>query len=80
MIADFLQLKPSEELLEEIANKCEFQTMSKFKNSNIPEDMHMVTDVKSNHIIYRKGNTLENIDHLPQVQAGLQILHIQRPI
>lgn len=59
MIADFLQLKPSEELIEEIANKCEFQTMSKFKNSNIPEDMHMVTDVKSNHIIYRKGNTLE---------------------
>lgn len=55
MIADFLQLKPSEELIEEIANKCEFQTMSKFKNSNIPEDMHMVTDVKSNHIIYRKG-------------------------
>lgn len=80
MIADFLQLKPSEELIEEIANKCEFQTMSKFKNSNIPEDMHMVTDVKSNHIIYWKGNTLENIDHLPQVQAGLQILHIQRPI
>lgn len=79
MIADFLQLKPSEELIEEIANKCEFQTMSKFKNSNIPEDMHMVTDVK--HIIYRKGNTLEkNIDHHPQVQAGLQILHIQRPI
>lgn len=80
MIADFLELKPSAELIEEIANKCEFQTMSKFKNNNIPEGMRMVTDVKDKHIMYRKGNTLENIDHLPQVQGGLQILHIQRPI
>lgn len=80
MIADFLELKPSAELIEEIANKCEFQTMSKFKNNNIPEGMRMVTDVKDKHIMYRKGNTLENIDHLPRVQAGLQILHIQRPI
>lgn len=80
MIADFLELKPSAELIEEIANKCEFQTMSKFKNNNIPEGMRMVTDVKDKHIMYRKGNTLENIDHLPQVQAGLQLLHIQRPI
>lgn len=80
MIADFLELKPSAELIEEIANKCEFQTMSKFKNNNIPEGMHMVTDVKDKHIMYRKGNTLENIDHLLQVQGGLQILHIQRPI
>lgn len=80
MIADFLELKPSAELIEEIANKCEFQTMSKFKNNNIPEGMRMVTDVKDKHIMYRKGNTLENIDHLLQVQGGLQILHIQRPI
>lgn len=80
MIVDFLELKPSAELIEEIANKCEFQTMSKFKNNNIPEGMRMVTDVKDKHIMYRKGNTLENIDHLPQVQAGLQLLHIQRPI
>lgn len=80
MIADFLELKRSAELIEEIANKCEFQTMSKFKNNNIPEGMRMVTDVKDKHIMYRKGNTLENIDHLPQVQAGLQLLHIQRPI
>ncbi|XP_052679463.1 sulfotransferase 1B1-like [Crassostrea angulata] len=55
MIADFLELKPSEELIEEIANKCEFQTMSKFKNSNIPEGMRMVTDVRDKHIMYRKG-------------------------
>lgn len=68
IIADFLELKPSAELIEEIANKCEFQSMSKFKNSNVPEGMHMVTDVRNNHIMYRKGKSLGNIDNLPQVQ------------
>lgn len=68
IIADFLKLKPSAELIEEIANKCEFQTMSKFKNSNVPEGMHIVTDVRDKHIMYRKGKSLGNIDNLSQVQ------------
>lgn len=68
IIADFLELKPSAEVIEEIANKCEFQTMSKFKNSNVPESMHMVTDVRDKHIMYRKGKSLGNNDNLPQVQ------------
>lgn len=61
LIADFLELKPSEELIEEIANKCEFQTMSKFKTSNIPEAMRMVTDVRDKHIMYRKGKNIFTI-------------------
>nr|XP_022302288.1 sulfotransferase family cytosolic 1B member 1-like [Crassostrea virginica] len=55
MIADFLDLNSSEELIEEIAKKCDFQTMSKFKNSNVPASMRMVTDVTDKHIMYRKG-------------------------
>lgn len=80
MIADFLELKPSEELIEEIANKCEFQTMSKFKNSNIPEGMRMVTDVRDKHIMYRKGKNIStctwssaDIRLLSSIWSGLNI-------
>lgn len=71
MIADFLELKPSEELIEEIANKCEFQTMSKFKNSNVPEGMRMVTDVRDKHIMYRKG---KNISTCTWSSADIRLL------
>ncbi|XP_056001525.1 sulfotransferase 1B1-like [Ostrea edulis] len=54
-IADFLELDTSDELISEIANKCEFKAMSAYKNSNIPAAMSRVTDVKDKHIMYRKG-------------------------
>ena len=63
MIADFLDLNSSEELIEEIAKKCNFQTMSKFKNSNVPESMRLITDVTDKHIMYRKGNKFLMIIH-----------------
>lgn len=55
IIADFLELSPSEELMDDIAIQCEFQTMSVFKNRHIPESMRRITDVKDKHIMYRKG-------------------------
>lgn len=56
IIADFLELKPSEDLMDEIAHNCEFQTMSAFKNNHIPESMCKITDVRDKHIMYRKGD------------------------
>lgn len=56
IIADFLELKPSEDLMDEIANNCEFQTMSAFKNNHIPESMCKITEVRDKHIMYRKGD------------------------
>lgn len=56
IIADFLELKPSEYLMDEIAHNCEFQTMSAFKNNHIPESMCKITDVRDKHIMYRKGD------------------------
>lgn len=55
IIADFLEVKPSEELMDEIAHKCEFQTMSAFKHNNIPDSMCRITEVRDKHIMYRKG-------------------------
>ncbi|XP_048743660.1 sulfotransferase 1B1-like [Ostrea edulis] len=54
-IADFLDLDTSDELITEIANKCEFKAMSAYKNSNIPESLSIVTDLKDEHIFYWKG-------------------------
>ncbi|XP_062603448.1 sulfotransferase 1B1-like [Saccostrea cucullata] len=54
-ISKFLELQSSEELICEIATKCEFKTMSEFKNSHVPEFMSRLTDVKDKHIMYRKG-------------------------
>jgi hypothetical protein len=54
-IADFLDLDTSDEMISEIANKCEFKAMSAYKNSNVPAAMRMMTDVKNKHILYRKG-------------------------
>ncbi|XP_062621912.1 sulfotransferase 1B1-like [Saccostrea cucullata] len=54
-ISTFLELDSSEELMDEIALKCQFQAMAKFKNDHVPEDMKKVTDVNDKHVLYRKG-------------------------
>jgi hypothetical protein len=54
-IADFLDLDTDDEMISEIANKCEFKAMSAYKNSNVPVAMGRLTDVKDKHILYRKG-------------------------
>ncbi|XP_061179212.1 sulfotransferase 1B1-like [Saccostrea echinata] len=54
-ISNFLELESSEELIDEIATKCEFKTMSEFKNSHVPEFMSNLTNIKDKHIMYRKG-------------------------
>ncbi|XP_048743661.2 sulfotransferase 1B1-like [Ostrea edulis] len=56
-VADFLELDTSDELISEIANKCEFKAMSAYKNSNVPASLSMMTDVKDKHILYRKGKS-----------------------
>ncbi|KAK3101075.1 hypothetical protein FSP39_000770 [Pinctada imbricata] len=53
-IADFLEMNLEESTLLEIARKCEFRTMFQHKNSNLPPEMHMATEIKE-HIFYRKG-------------------------
>ncbi|XP_061179213.1 sulfotransferase 1A1-like [Saccostrea echinata] len=54
-ISTFLQLDSSEGLIDEISKKCEFQTMSKFKNNHVPDYMKKLTDVQDSHVLYRKG-------------------------
>ncbi|XP_056001527.1 sulfotransferase 1B1-like [Ostrea edulis] len=58
-IADFLKLETSDELISEIANACEFKAMSDYKNRNIPAVLSIVTDVKDEHVFYRKGEAGE---------------------
>ncbi|XP_048781422.1 3-beta-hydroxysteroid sulfotransferase-like isoform X2 [Ostrea edulis] len=64
-ISDFLGLNSPPELIEDIAKKCEFRTMSAHKNANVPEPLRQLTNTgnEQSHIIYGKGYVGSWKDH-----------------